>query len=359
MNYKHNGGFDTKKGRMRRFVSSAIIEDRRVSSIAVISAILMLAIVSCTLFAFLGDGISLPAWELDFGNTDDELGPYATKTDKKLFVAKSGGKDMSNLDLYAEHAILIRISDMSTVAYKDADTVIYPASMTKVMTVVVALDHIQDLDATYEIKRSVVAAIPSGSSNAGLYEFVGKKMSYRDLLYGISYLSASDSVLCVIDALGLTMDEFVSLMNEKAKEIGLKNTTFGGAIGMDTERNQTTCRDVAAIMAYAMENPICRELFGGTQYRTQSVTDLYYNSTLHTSVKEFGKKPDTLLDGYTLLAAKSGYEVLAGYCLVSYIENDVTGERFVLVTANAEIGNDVGKKARIYDMIDIFKALKP
>ena len=363
MNYKSSGNFRTGKRGARTFVSSAILDDKRTSSIAVIVAVLALALITCILFVTFGDIFVFPTinWGVGghLGNGYDERGPYATVTKKNNFVAKEGGISLADATLYSERAILVRLSDMSTVAHKNADEKMYPASMTKVMTVVVALDHIKDIDAKYLIKKSVISNMPEGASNAGLTEFVGQSLSLRDLLYGVTYLSAADSVLCLVDALGFTMDEFVSLMNDKAKEIGLKNTTFGGAIGMDSENNQSTCREIAAIMAYAMENPYCRELFGGTKYNTQAVTDLYYNATLHTSLKEFSKTTETVLDGYRLVAAKSGFEVLAGYCLVSYIEDSETGEGYVLVTAGAEAYKDPYRKTRIYDMIEIFDKVMP
>ncbi len=359
---RSNGGHN-------RHITSAIIDDARLSTIAIVSAILLLAIVTTVFFTAFADDFSFPTWG-EIGHShhaNASKGPYATVTDKKQFVARQGGSDISSLTLYSKNAILIRVSDMTTLAHKGADEVIYPASMTKVMTVVVALDHIKDLDETYLIKSNIISSMPSGASNAGLEEFVGQSMSYRDLLYGVTYLSAADSVLCVIDALGFTVSEFVDLMNDKAKEIGLESTHFGGAIGMDSENNRSTCRDIAAIMAYAMENPVCRELFGGTQYRTQSVKDVpYYNSTLHTGINDFDDRangfdasPSTILRGYTVLAAKSGFEVMAGYCLVSYIENTETGEGFVLVTANAEAYKDPYRKTRIYDMQEIFEAIAP
>ena len=368
-NNNYNGGrmVVSYKSGGNRYVTSSIIDDPKSSAIAVISAILLLAIITSVLFVVLADDFSFPSWSeiINSGKVDTSNGPYATVTNKNKFVASAGGREISSLNLYSENAILIRVSDMTTLAHKGADDTIYPASMTKVMTVVVALDYIKDMDETYLITNKIISTMPSGASNAGLFEFVGQKMSFRDLLYGVTYLSAADSVLCVIDALGFTQKEFVGLMNKKAQEIGLQNTTFGGAIGMDEEHNQTTCRDMAAIMVYAMENPVCRELFGGTQYRTQSVNDVpYYNSTLHTGINDFDENgfdanPETVLEGYTILAAKSGFEVKPGYCLVSYIENKETKEKFVLVTAYAEAYKEPYRKTRIYDMISIFKSIKP
>ena len=337
---EYNEGQLETVGDENRYVTSAHFGDERFS-IAIIAAILVLALLTCTVFALFTEE-SIPVWNPSGssssssstttgggGGKDEPEYPYATKTDKTNFIASVGGDDLDDIYLYSEYAILIKLSDMTTLAHQGADEVIYPASMTKVMTVLVALDRITDLSDGYVIDESVLAQMPDGAANAGLAYYVGSTFSVRDLLYGVSYVSAADSVLCLIDYLNLTVEQFVRLMNEKAAQIGLQNTTFGGPIGMDAEFNQTTCRDVAAIMAYAMENPLCREIFGGTVY------ELDY------------------------LAAKSGLEDEAGYCLVSLLKNNESGEEFILVTANAKAYANPFNKAPIFDMIELFKALKP
>ena len=188
-----------------------------------------------------------------------------------------------------------------------------------------------------------------------------KNLTVRDLLYGIAYKSGADSVLCLMDYLGLSVEQFVALMNQKAKDIGLKNTRFGGVIGMDDEENQTTCREMAAIMAYAMENEYAREFFSGGKYPFDLNDGFsYYHSTLDTLLGKMNTNANTLLRNYTILAAKSGRETKAGYCLVSYVKNDKTGECFVLVTAKAEKYDAYTPAANpINDMVRIFGNINP
>jgi D-alanyl-D-alanine carboxypeptidase (penicillin-binding protein 5/6) len=217
----------------------------------------------------------------------------------------------------------------------------------------------------YTVTDRILKSIPYGASTAGMSyaksEYGITTYTIRDILYGISYCSGADSVACLMDYLNVSMDDFAVLMNEKAKEIGLKNTHFGGAIGMDDEENQTTCRDMAAIMAYTMENEYARELFSGIRhyYDLHNKEYSYFHSTLSKTLDNLDKKPETLLNGYTLVAAKSGYEDKAGYCLVSYITNNGTGEHYVLVTANAERAEWPAAANPIYDMVAIFNAIKP
>ena len=367
---EYNSGEFRSRGR-NRFIASRIISDPTASSIAIVAAILVLAIITCAFFGLFAD-ISLPAW---VGNEKQPSGhltpdpsknyPYATKTEKTQFLASTGGKNLNGINLNSDYAILVKLSDMSTIGYKNADEAIYPASMTKIMTVITALDFIEDLDDVYTITKRVLNTVPYNASNASLsiyFENGDDKVSVRDLLYGIAYRSGADSVLCLIDYFGLTLEGFVELMNNKAKEIGLKNTRFGGAIGMDAEKNQTTCRDMAAIMAYAMENPVARELFSGGKHSLDFIDGYsYYHSTLDNLLGNMFTSADIVLgNDYTLLAAKSGLETNAGYCLASYIRNDKTGELFVLVTAHADRSENVPRAQNpIHDMVKIFDSLEP
>ena len=349
-----------------RHTTSSFINDTKKSSIAIVASILVLAIVTVIFFAvFGGFDFSLPAWNLP--SWEDEQPPQSTTPTQSPYIPLEGGKGMYQLDLSSGYAILVNASNLTTIAHKYADETIYPASMTKVMTVITALDLIKEenFDDVYIFDPAVLSTLNGDESTADmkyLYDEYGSaKYTVRDLIYGISYRSGADSVVCLLDYLNLDMAQFVQLMNEKAKEIGLQNTTFGGAIGMDTENNTTTCRDVAAIMIYAMNNPICVELFGGTSYKLPHIDMTYFNSTLHKTMQNMGTSPQKVLgSNYTLLAAKSGLEDNAGYCLVSYIKNNVTGEYFVLVTAKAEKSQEYPpNKNTILDMETIFDEYTP
>lgn len=353
-NNYNSGELRVGKERKNRYVSSSFINDTKKSSIAIIASILVLAMVTCTFFAMFG-GFNVKIWKPLGANPNNDL-PTFNEPSAPTYIASEGGKGLYQLDLSSDYAILVRISDMTTLAHKYADEVIYPASMTKVMTVLVALDLIENLDDEYVIKQDVVSQIAYDAANAGLKDYVGQTITIRDILYGISYCSAADSVMCLLDYLGLSVKEFVALMNEKATAIGMQNSTFGGAIGMDSEHNQTTCRDIAALMIYAMEDSVCLGFFSGTEYKPTFMVKSYYHSTLNTTLGEKKYTPETVLgEKYTVVAAKSGYEINAGRCLVSYIKNDETGEYFVLVTANAK----ETKYNTIKDMQAIFDEINP
>ena len=361
---KYNSGeldVSNKNSRTTVFMTSAYESNNEFLKILIIVSILLLAVVATIFFIYSNDDISSLGQQIQQGGEPNtpagEDFPYATVPTMQNYISDGNGTGLGGVNIASEYAILIDLSTMETVASKNADARIYPASMTKVMTVLVACDLINDLDDNYVISRRVLNQVPSGASTAYLSDYVGRTVTVKDLLYGISYRSGADAVLCLLDYLGLSVDEFATLMNKKAAEIGLTNTRFGGAIGMDEEVNQTTCREIAAIMAYAMDNPLCREVFGGERYVPTYITELsYYHGTLVTTVSgSMGMSPGTLVKGYTVLAAKSGFETLAEHCLVSYIQNDQTGKCFVLVTAYA----DGSKTLPISDLVTIISTIKP
>lgn len=350
-----------------RYASSAAREDA-FFNIFIVLMILLLAILLVIFFA-ISSRRSSPAFsQVTTGSTQQTTGsnvpkpqtfPFATLATRDSYLSTGNGTGLGGAGLYSDYAILVDLSDMSAVARKGPDTPIYPASMTKVMTVVVACDLIHDLNDTYVLTSEVLNKMPVGASSAWLKDYAGQTVTVEDLLFGISYRSGADAVLCLLDYLGLSTEQFVALMNQKADEIGLESTHFGGAIGMDDENNSTTCREMAAIMAYAMENPLCRRLFGGGKHRLKYIEMTYYHATI---VNTFSKldvhTADGLVNGYTVLAAKSGREDNAGYCLVSYIENSKTGDRFVLVTAHAPT-EDRDNTLPVKDIISVLNAIRP
>lgn len=292
----------------------------------------------------------------DVPKTDEP--PYVPVPKYTDYIATDTSDTKTITGINSGYAVLVDLSDMSVIAGKYADELIYPASMTKIMTVVVACDLITDLDAKYPIRAEIISKVPSGASNAYLSSYIGKEATVRDLLYGITYRSGADSVICLLDYLGLSEEEFTSLMNRKAKEIGLTKTHFGGAIGMDTENNTTTCREMAAILAYALDNPLCKQLFGGKVYHPSFAADLtYYHSTITNTLESdtFKVNDQIVVDGYKMAAAKSGYETKAGFCLASYTESIKTGNGYILVTAHA----DTDKENPIKDYISVFKRYLP
>lgn len=139
----------------------------------------------------------------------------------------------------SDSILLVNMDSGQTVYEKDADSKRYPASTTKIMTYIIAVENIADLDNTkIPIKQSVLDVLKNtGSSLANVENHVGKSMTAIDLLYSMMVPSGNDAAMVLADYIGEgNVDNFVKLMNEKAKELGCENTHFANPDGLHDPR---------------------------------------------------------------------------------------------------------------------------
>lgn len=169
----------------------------------------------------------------------------------------------------SDSILLVNMDSGQTVFEKDADSKRYPASTTKIMTYIIAVENIDDLDNTrVPIKQDVLDILEgTGSSLANVAEHVGESMSVIDLLYSMMVPSGNDASLVLADYVGNgSIDKFVDMMNEKAKELGCENTHFENPEGLHDENHYTTARDLYKIATYALTLPRFAEISNTTEY---------------------------------------------------------------------------------------------
>lgn len=310
--------------------------------ILVVSTALMLAFV-LFVFGFVSGhraGEAAPPEETQFPSADSET----DAPDAQAVYLPSVGEDVSAMStsyLDAGYAVLVDCNNNSVIAAQGADDRIFPASMTKIMTIIVAVERLgSDLDAEFTMTREIVdAAYYAGASVAGFS--IGEKITVRDLLYGAALPSGADATDALAILAAGSEAAFVVLMNEKAYQLGLKNTRFANASGLHDDGHYSTPREIAAIMAYAMENELCAEFLSARSYTTSKTSHHPEGITLYSTA--FSRMSTDRFGSVTLTAAKTGYTDEARYCLASYAESE-DGGRYVLVTA---YGSD--KYAPIYD----------
>ena len=161
-----------------------------------------------------------------------------------LFIPVVSAEDLK-LAENAKSAILIEASTGEILFEKNADERLVPASMTKMMSMLVIIEAIEndDLKWNQEIQVSENASSMGGQI---LLE-TGEKMSVRDLFKGVAIASGNDAVVALAEAVAGTEDAFVQKMNDKAKELGLKNTNFKNPHGLDTANHYSSARDMSLI----------------------------------------------------------------------------------------------------------------
>ena len=240
-----------------------------------------------------------------------------------------------DLELYSENALLIDLESNTVLVQKNADARIYPASMTKVMTVLVAAEHIENWDETFTMTQSIID--PLFLADASMAGFVhGEEVSMTELLYGAVLPSGAEATEALAIVTAGSEEAFAALMNEKAQELGLKDTHFVDASGLHDENHYTTLSDMAIIMQAALDNPHCREVLTSVNH-TSPATAQNPEGVAMTNRFLYRIRPQQT-GNVDIQAAKTGYTAQAMNCCVSYgiMEN---GRAAICVTAHAWTGD--------------------
>ena len=237
----------------------------------------------------------------------------------------------TSLKVSAKSVCLIEAKSGRVLYSKNEDARMPMASTTKIMTAIVALESGVPLDTVIKTPQDAV-----GVEGSSIYLAAGEENTLEVLLYALLLSSANDAALVIAKAVGGTVQDFVALMNEKAATLGLSNTHFANPHGLDDEVHFSTARDLARLMAYAMENEDFRRISGEDKIVVPRDNGgvrvlINHNKLLHT------------YDG--VVAGKTGFTKKSGRCLVSCAERD--GLSLIVVTLGAP--NDWSDHAALYD----------
>ena len=249
-------------------------------------------------------------------------GYIPVSTDQTLTIAESA--------MDASHAILVDLTTGESIAQRLPDERIFPASMTKIMTVLVAVESLTtaELETTVTMTAEIVdAAIAEGASRAGFEP--DERVKLIDLLYGAALPSGADATAALAQYLAGSEEEYVELMNAKARQLGLIQTHFVNASGLHHEEHYSTVREIAALMAYAMENELCRKLLSAASYTTAASDVHPYGITLYSTT--FSRMSTTTFGPVSVIAGKTGYTEEARFCLAS-LATRPDGREYVLIT---------------------------
>ena len=231
-------------------------------------------------------------------------------------------------EVNANFAILVDADAGLVVAEKNGSAKMYPASMTKVMTLLVACEHITDLNEKLEITQDIVDYVKKeGASNCGFK--AGEQVTMQDLLYGLILPSGADAALALVRRIAGSEEQFVTLMNQKAQQLGISATTHvTNCTGLYNDNHYSTAEDIAIIMRAASQNSVAATILTTRSYTTQA------NNTRSTGLSFsnlFLKRIDTQTTGGQVNFAKTGYVAKAGNCAVSYF-TAASGRHYICVT---------------------------
>ncbi|MBP5653883.1 MAG: D-alanyl-D-alanine carboxypeptidase [Clostridiales bacterium] len=235
-------------------------------------------------------------------------------------------------DIYSKQAVLIHAGSGKVVASKDGDTKGFPASVTKMMTAIVAIENIPDINTTYTMPVEIYDTLYKlDLSTAGFAK--NDTVSVKDLLYGLLMRSGAECCLALENIVAGGSDAFVAKMNEKAAEIGMYNTHFANSTGEHDVNHYSTPHDMAILMDYALKNQTFRDIISTSNYRTAPLASnsegIEFYSTLYQATPDMSQYASK----FSLKGGKTGYTSDAGQCLATYAV--INGEEYILVTFGA------------------------
>lgn len=237
---------------------------------------------------------------------------------------------VSALEINSKHAILYNLNEDKIIFEKNSNEITSIASLTKIMTTIVAIENIENLDA----KVTITEKDFNGLYDASLAGFeVGDEVTYRDLLYGTMLPSGAEASQALANNISGSVNGFAGLMNEKAKELGMKNTHFVNTSGLDVNNHYSTVYDIALLLKYCLNNKTFKTIFDSTSYKTSNGELTLYSTFRYTAIK-YNYKSDYIL------GAKTGYTDDAGKCLASIAYDQSNDILYLLVTTGANTSTD-------------------
>lgn len=246
-------------------------------------------------------------------------------------------------DLYSENVIVYNNDENKILYEKNSEDTSSIASLTKIMTTLVSIENIKDLNEKVTITERMLSSVPWDASVAGLK--VGDVVTYEDLLYASMLPSGADATDSLAISLTGSISSFVEKMNDLAKKLNLTGLKFSNTTGYDATGHYGTAKDILKLLEYALENPTFKKIYETKEYTLSN--GLEVSSTINYYNKKYG------YDLSFIKGSKTGYTENAGYCLST--ESVIDGVNILTVTLNAP---DDGKARNITDIDTIKDALK-
>lgn len=277
------------------------------------------------------------------GAVAPDITPLAEAADPGALISADG--------LNSPNAILIRLKDNTILMRKNSEQRIYPASLTKIMTALVAIEELNDFEKEIELPDAIFKELYK--ADASMAGFVpGERVRAIDLLYGEMLPSGAECCTGLAIYISGSEQKFVDLMNKKASDLGMNDTRFTNTTGLQDENHYTTVKDLAKLLSYALKNDVFREIFTASRHSTQPTNKhpggITFYSTMFRNIKNPGTEDGRILGG------KTGYTPEAGLCLASLAR--VGGKEYMLVTAGAK-GDHETEQYNIDDAYYVYNKL--
>ena len=239
----------------------------------------------------------------------------------------------SSPEVSVETYCLMDADSGQVILQKNMDTQMRPASITKILTALIVVESVENLEEEMTFSENAVTSIPILSSTLAPVTKPGETMRVKDALYGMVLKSANECANGLAEHVAGSIEAFADKMNERLKKIGTKHTHFVTPSGLDDEKHYTTAYDMALIFKEALSNPTVKELFSAKSY-TIPATNVSQKRTLQaghqfvTGVQQ--------CDG--VYAGKTGYTVNAKWTLATAAERN--GHNLILISMKSDEGRN-------------------
>lgn len=272
-----------------------------------------------------------------------------------LAAAEAGsGTSIKNLPagskVYSAHVLLTDLQSGQAVYSSGAEEKVYPASLTKIATVLCALEKCGDLSESVTLQNADFQGLKA--QNAAVAGFkVNEKVTVKDLLYGTMLPSGAEAAKGLANHLFGSEKKMAEEMNNLAGRLGMTGSHFANVTGLHDRNHYTTAADMSRLLQYALQNPDFRTIFTARRY-TVSPTNLHTQGFTLRSLL-FQGLSDPAFPGGEILGGKTGYTSEAGLCLASLARKD--GREYILVTLGAP-GDHGTEQYNIADALTLYTA---
>lgn len=254
-------------------------------------------------------------------------------------------------NLHSKQALLLHVDSGKLLLEQGGDEKIYPASLTKIMTAILAIEYFDDLDQQLSIDGTILKTLKKqNASVAGFNE--EEVVTVKDLLYGTLLSSGADATTTLANAISGSEENFSKMMNDKAIILKMKNTHFKNASGLHDPEHYSSVSDIAKLLTYALENKKFKRIFTSEQYLTaptiSHIDGLQLQNSLFSKINNYDKTD------WKLLGGKTGYTPEAGMCLATLVKKK--GKEYILITVGAE-GQSWSYPYHVEDAVNVFEKL--
>ncbi len=243
-------------------------------------------------------------------------------------------------DINSDYYLLIDVDSKEVLLSKDSNDLIYPASITKAMSLLVGIENIEDYNARVVLDSEIFSGLYEANASMAGYS-LNEEVSIEDCLYGLFLPSGAEATRCIAHHVSGSESEFVELMNIKAQELGMNNTNFANTTGLHDDNHYTTLSDLAIMLDYALQNEKFYEIFTTETYTAE-------NGLLFTSTAL--RFANALDEDHNILGGKTGYTGKAGLTLASIASDGNINLMFI--TAMADV---TAHPNHVQDAINVYQ----